>query len=158
MQALKQWFLQLSERERILVVAASAVSIVVLFYYLVWSPLHQAVDTQSAALENDRKLLVWVQEQSSRAQMLQSTGQQSSFSGSLTQLVNQTTREANILVSRLQPQGEELQVWIDQVPFNSLMRWLADLEQRGVVILQSDFSETNEDGFVQVRRLQLGKR
>lgn len=158
MQALKRWFLQLSERERMLVVAASVITVIVLFYYLLWSPLHQAVDTQSAALENDRKLLIWVQEQSSRAQLLQSTGQNNTFSGSLTQLVNQTTRAANISVSRLQPQDDELQIWIDEVPFNALMQWLADLEQRGVVILQSDFSETNEDGFVQVRRLQLGKR
>jgi len=158
MQAVKRWFLQLSERERILVLAASAVSVIVIFYYAIWSPLHQALDTQSLALENDRKLLVWVQEQSSRAQILQSTAQGNTFTGSLTQLVNQTTRAANISVSRLQPQDEELQVWIDEVPFNALMRWLADLEQRGVVILQSDFSETNEDGFVQVRRLQLGKR
>jgi general secretion pathway protein M len=157
MQGLKKWFLQLSERERVLVLAASAVSIVVLFYYLVWSPLHQAVDRQTSALVNDEKLLVWVKEQSSRAQMLNSAGQITRYTGSLTQLVNQTTRAANISVSRLQPQDEELQVWIDQVPFNALMLWLADLEQRGVVILQSDFSETNEDGLVQVRRLQLGK-
>lgn len=158
MQAVKQWFLQLTERERILVVAASLVTLLVLFYYLLWSPLNQALESQSAGLENDRKLLVWVQEQASRAQMLKSSGQINTFSGSLTQLVNQTTRSANISVSRLQPQDEELQVWIDQVPFNALMSWLADLEQRGVVILQSDFSETNEDGFVQVRRLQLGKQ
>jgi general secretion pathway protein M len=58
----------------------------------------------------------------------------------------------------MQPQDEELQVWIDSVPFNTLMLWLSALEQRGVIILQSDLSETNEDGFVQVRRLQLGKQ
>ncbi|MFC4698620.1 type II secretion system protein GspM [Glaciecola siphonariae] len=157
MQAVKQWFLQLSERERVLVLAASGVSLIVLFYYLLWAPLNNALDTQHAGLEADRKLLVWVQEQSSRAKLLQSTGQVTRFSGSLTQLVNQTTRSANISVSRLQPQDDELQVWIDEVPFNALMQWLADLEQRGVVILQSDFSETNKDGLVQVRRLQLGK-
>lgn len=158
MQSIKQWFLQLSERERALVAAASAITFVVLFYYLLWAPLHNAVNNQSTALESDRKLLMWIQEQSSRAKLLENSGQVNVFSGSLTQLVNQTTRDANILVSRLQPQDEELQVWIDEVPFNALMRWLADLEQRGVVILQSDFSETNADGFVQVRRLQLGKR
>ena len=157
MQGIRQWYLQLSERERILVLSAGAVSVVVLFYYLIWAPLNNSLNTQSAALDSDQKLLVWVQEQSNRAQLLKSTGQVASFNGSLTQLVNQTTRAANISVSRLQPQDDELQVWIDEVPFNALMRWLQDLEQRGVIILQSDFSETNEAGIVQVRRLQLGK-
>jgi general secretion pathway protein M len=157
MQGIRQWYLQLSERERILVLSAGAVSVVVLFYYLIWAPLNNSLNTQSAALDSDQKLLVWVQEQSNRAQLLKSTGQVASFNGSLTQLVNQTTRAANISVSRLQPQDDELQVWIDEVSFNALMRWLQDLEQRGVIILQSDFSETNEAGIVQVRRLQLGK-
>jgi general secretion pathway protein M len=157
MQGIRQWYLQLSERERILVLSAGVVSVVVLFYYLIWAPLNNSLNTQSAALDSDQKLLVWVQEQSNRAQLLKSTGQVASFNGSLTQLVNQTTRAANISVSRLQPQDDELQVWIDEVPFNALMRWLQDLEQRGVIILQSDFSETNEAGIVQVRRLQLGK-
>jgi len=123
MQALKQWFLQLLPRERILVIAASAVTIVVLFYYVLWAPLNNALETNKAGLASDRELMVWVQEQANRAALLQ----------------------------------DSLQVWIDEVAFNDLMRWLANLEQRGVMILQSDFSETNEDGMVQVRRLQLGK-
>jgi len=157
MQALKQWFLQLLPRERILVIAASAVTIVVLFYYVLWAPLNNALETNKAGLASDRELMVWVQEQANRAALLQDSQKGQRFAGSLTQLINQTTRASNIEVSRLQPQGEELQVWIDEVAFNDLMRWLANLEQRGVMILQSDFSETNEDGMVQVRRLQLGK-
>jgi general secretion pathway protein M len=158
MPALKKWFNGLSERERMLVLAAAAVTLVVLFYFLIWSPLQTGIKTQRLALENDQKLLVWVQEQSARAQLLKRTGQIKRFNGSLTQLINQTTRAANISVSRMQPQDEELQVWIDRVPFNTLMQWLNELEQQGVIILQSDFSETNEEGFVQVRRLQLGKQ
>lgn len=153
----KTWLAQLSTRERNLVYIAAGVSLIVLFYFLLWSPLNSALSTQKLALENDEKLLVWVQEQSARAQMLRSSGDVQRFTGSLTQLVNQTTRSAGISISRMQPQNEELQVWIDRVPFNTLMQWLDTLESRGVVILQSDFSQTNEEGFVQVRRLQLGK-
>jgi general secretion pathway protein M len=158
MQGLKKWFIALSERERILVLCAAAVTVVVVFYFLIWAPLQSGIKTQALALENDQKLLVWVQEQSARAQLLERSGEVNRYTGSLTQLINQTTRAANISVSRMQPQDEELQVWIDRVPFNTLMQWLNGLEERGVIILQSDFSETNEDGFVQVRRLQLGKQ
>nr|WP_136251167.1 type II secretion system protein M [Ningiella ruwaisensis] len=157
MQSVKQKFFALSERERILSIIAGVVSIIVLFYFLLWSPLNQAIETQSQSLKADKQLMAWVQEQASRAQLLRRSGQVNQFNGSLTQLVNQTTRAANISVSRLQPQDDELQVWIDSVPFNTLMQWLDTLEKQGVIIIQSDFSETNEDGFVQVRRLQLGK-
>uniref|UniRef100_UPI0030C89757 type II secretion system protein M n=1 Tax=Ningiella ruwaisensis TaxID=2364274 RepID=UPI0030C89757 len=157
LQSVKQKFFALSERERILSIIAGVVSIIVLFYFLLWSPLNQAIETQSQSLKADKQLMAWVQEQASRAQLLRRSGQVNQFNGSLTQLVNQTTRAANISVSRLQPQDDELQVWIDSVPFNTLMQWLDTLEKQGVIIIQSDFSETNEDGFVQVRRLQLGK-
>ncbi|MBT1451400.1 type II secretion system protein M [Glaciecola sp. XM2] len=156
MQAAKNWLNQLSPRERVLVYIAAGVTVIVLFYFLLWAPLNNALKTQSLALENDQKLLLWVQEQSARAQLLRSSGQVNQFNGSLTQLVNQTTRAANISVSRMQPQDDELQIWIDRVEFNTLMQWLNGLEQRGVVVLQSDFSQTTDDGFVQVRRLQLG--
>lgn len=125
--------------------------------FLIWSPIHTAVDTQKAALVAEKQTLTWVNEQASRAQVLRQSTTRTSYQGSLTQLVNQTTRSAGIPVSRMQPQGEELQVWIDQVAFNQLMMWLENLEKKGVVIIQSDVSQVDTSGFVQVRRLQLGK-
>lgn len=157
MDALKTWFTSISEREQKLVVAAAIVGTLGIFYFLIWSPLHSALDTQQSALVSEKQTLVWVAEQAARAQVLRQSGSKTSYNGSLTQLVNQTTRSANIPVSRMQPQGEELQVWIDQVEFNTLMSWLELLEQRGVSIIQTDVSEVDAQGFVQVRRLQLGK-
>lgn len=157
MAELKKWFSSISEREQKLVIAASIIAVIGLFYFLVWSPLHNAVDSQRAALISEKQTLVWAKEQASRAQVLRQSSSRAAFSGSLTQLINQTTRSANIPVSRMQPQGEELQVWIDSVPFNNLVAWLETLEKRGVKIIQSDLSEVDQQGFVQVRRLQLGK-
>ncbi|MGQ8366506.1 type II secretion system protein GspM [Glaciecola sp. 1036] len=157
MDGLKQWFKNLSERERYLVIGAGIMTLVALFYLVIWAPLNNAIDTNRAGLNSDRELNTWLEEQANRAILLRQGNQSQSFSGSLTQVINQTTRNAGISVSRMQPQGEELQVWIDAVPFNDLMQWLNNLEQRGVVIVQSDISETDEQGIVQVRRLQLGK-
>lgn len=157
MEALKSWFTSISEREQKLVIAAAIVGTLGIFYFLIWSPLHSAVNTQQAALASEKQTLMWVQEQAGRAQVLRQSSRKTSFNGSLTQLVNQTTRNANIPVSRMQPQGEELQVWIDQVEFNTLMSWLEQLEKSGVSIMQSDVTEVDAQGFVQVRRLQLGK-
>ncbi|MFT6268157.1 MAG: general secretion pathway protein M [Alphaproteobacteria bacterium] len=157
MEKLKTWFTGLSEREQKLVLIASAVAFVGIFYFAIWSPMSTAVEEQKLAVEGEKQLLSWVNEQSSRAIILRQSSNKTSFSGSLTQVVNQTTRSANIPVARMQPQGEELVVSLDQVVFNDFLLWLDVLENRGVIILQSDVSQVDEQGFVQVRRLQLGK-
>jgi general secretion pathway protein M len=157
MENLKTWFKGLSEREQKMVLAASVVAVVGIFYFAIYNPLTTAIEDQKNAVASDKELLVWVQEQSSRAQVLRQSASQTRYTGSLTQVVNQTTRSANIPVARMQPQGDELIVFIDQVAFNDYIQWLSTLEGRGVIILQSDVSEVDTQGFVQVRRLLIGK-
>lgn len=154
---MKAWFTGLSEREQKLVSIAGSVAILLVFYFGIWSPITNAAADQALAVESDKQLLSWVQEQSSRAIILRQSANKTAFSGSLTQVVNQTTRNANIPIARMQPQGEELSVSIDQVVFNDFLKWLKVLEDKGVMIIQSDVSEVDSQGYVQVRRLQLGK-
>ncbi len=157
MDNIKAWFKGLSEREQKMVLLASVVAIVGIFYFAIWSPLNSAITAQQAAITSDKQLLTWVQEQSNRAAVLRQSSSKKSFNGSLTQVVNQTTRSAQIPVARMQPQGEELVVYVDQVAFNAYLQWLDELEKLGIIIVQSDLSEVDAQGFVQVRRLQLGK-
>jgi general secretion pathway protein M len=157
MNKMKIWYTSLSEREQKLVSMAGGVAILLVFYFGIWSPITTATADQRVAVDSDKKLLSWVQEQSNRAIILRQSSNKKTFSGSLTQVVNQTTRSANIPIARMQPQGEELSVSIDQVVFNDFLQWLKTLEDRGVMIIQSDVSEVDSLGYVQVRRLQLGK-
>lgn len=49
--------------------------------------------------------------------------------------MNRTAFNQKIKIARLQPQGQELQVWIDTVPFDDLLIWLATLsDQYGVQV------------------------
>jgi general secretion pathway protein M len=109
-------------------------------------------------LESQTAFAAWVDEQAVRAAKLRQSASGASFTGSLTQLVNQTTRTSNIQVARMQPVGDNLQISIDDVLFSDLVTWLELIERRGVVVIQSDITETNNAGYVQVRRLQLGSR
>jgi general secretion pathway protein M len=152
------WFYALNEREQVLVSAAAVVGAVAIFYFGLWSPLNNALAKQEQLLTSQRDFQVWVEDQAARAAKLRQSSSGPSFNGSLTQLVNQTTRSNQIQVARMQPVGENLQITIDEVPFNALVKWLDTIERRGVVVLQSDITETDEVGYVQVRRLQLGKR
>ncbi|OJF69805.1 general secretion pathway protein GspM [Alteromonas sp. V450] len=158
MNALLEKFKALTEREQKLVIVSVLVVIIAIFYYVVWSPLNNALVKQEKLLDNQQSLLVWVKDSAARAQQLRrSTSSSRSFSGSLPQAVNRTTSQYDIAISRMQPQGEELQVWVDQAPFNNVLEWLKTMESMGVVILQADFAEVEASGYIKIRRLQLGK-
>lgn len=152
------WFYALSEREQKMVSIAGIVSVIAIFYFALWAPLNSALTQQKSVLESQTEFAVWVDGQAFRAAKLRQSASGASFTGSLTQLVNQTTRTSKIQVARIQPVGDNLQISIDEILFADLVSWLDLVERRGVVVVQSDITETNNAGYVQVRRLQLGKR
>lgn len=157
MAAIKQWFAQLNKREQQMLTLAAIVAIALLIYILLWAPVKEQLNKQRQALANERNLLTWVEEQSQRAYKLRQSSSTKQFTGSLTQLVNQSTRRLNISVSRMQPQNDNLQLSIDLIEFDRLLTWLLEVEQNGVQVLQSDITETEQPGLVQVRRLLLAK-
>ncbi|WP_394222265.1 type II secretion system protein GspM [Alteromonas gracilis] len=158
MNALLEKYKALTEREQKLVVVSAVVVVIALFYFTIWSPLNSALDKEKQLLDNQQSLLVWVKDSAARAQQLRrSSSGKRAFSGSLPQAVNRTTAQHDIEIARMQPQGDELQVWVDQAPFNSVLDWLKAMENMGVVILQADIAEADAPGYIKIRRLQLGK-
>jgi general secretion pathway protein M len=158
MDKLKSTFLQLSSREQRLVIISAVLVLVAIFYWGIWSPLNTSLERNQTAVNNQTELLEWVQKNANRAvQLRNSGGNKTTFSGSLPQVVNQSANRMKIAISRMQPQDEELQVWIDQAPFNDVLSWLQSLEKIGVNILDIDIAESDLPGQVKIRRLKLGK-
>lgn len=158
MDKLLATFKQLNARERLLVSISAVFVVVALFYWLIWSPLNTAIERGHKNISSQQSLLAWVQKNSNRAiQLRGSAGNAKRFTGSLPQAVNQSASRMRIKISRMQPQGDELQVWVDQAPFNDVLSWLQSLEKSGVNILDIDVAETGEPGQVKIRRLKLGK-
>lgn len=158
MNAVIEKYRALTEREQRLVQLSAIVVIIAIFYFAIWSPLTTSIERQRALLDSQQELLVWVKDSARRAQQLRrSQGAGTAFSGSLPQAVNRTTAQHNIAIARMQPQGEEIQVWVDQAPFNDVLEWLQSMEQIGIIILQADMTEADSEGYIKIRRLQLGK-
>ncbi|MDO6694386.1 type II secretion system protein M [Aliiglaciecola sp. 3_MG-2023] len=158
MQDLLDKFNQLSERERILVAVSGVLLIIFLFYYIVWAPIDKSLETQSKLVATKQSDLLWFKQNANRAiQMRSGNGAATVFTGSLPQAVNKSAGRVNIAISRMQPQGDELKVWVDQAPFNDVLSWLQSLENLGIRIINVDLAEANVSGMVKVRSLQLGK-
>jgi len=158
MNVVMEKYKALTEREQRLVMISAVAVIIAIFFWGIWKPLNDAVDQQRTLNTSQQKLLVWVKDSAARAKQLRrsSTGT-ATYNGSLPQAVNVTTSRHNIAISRMQPQGEEIQVWVDQAPFNDVLAWLQALENMGIVILQADIAEADGPGLIKIRRLQLGK-
>ncbi|EWH11239.1 general secretion pathway protein M [Catenovulum agarivorans DS-2] len=154
---MKQWFESLAEREKRLVIGAAVVFVIGLFFQLIWGPLNNALEKAEQNVKNKQALLLWVSEKTAEYQQLKGNSK-ASASGSLNQIVNSAARQAGISIARMQPQGDSLQVQIDQVEFNAFVRWLATLVQnKGLTIESLDITETDRTGAVRVRRLQVTK-
>ena len=158
MEKLLNKFRQLTEREQYLVIACSVVVVIGMFYWLVWAPLNKAIETNETLVKNKKEDLVWLTKNVNKAlQLKRSSGGQKQFTGSLTQAVNQTASRVRITISRMQPQGEELKVWVDQAPFNDVLSWLQTMENMGIQIINLDVAQADAPGLIKIRSLQLGK-
>jgi general secretion pathway protein M len=158
MDELKQRYANLTEREQWLVKIVGVSVTIALLYSMIWSPLVTAVEKSERTLKSQQNVLQTMQKDSKRAMQLKASGSRNtSLSGSLAQAVNGTANTLSVSISRMQPQGEELIVWVDEAPFDSLLAWFQAMESRGVRILDADVIETNKPGLIKVRRLQVGK-
>lgn len=155
---MKQWWTQLQEKEQRLVVLMVVMVTIFLFYHLIWSPINDGLTKESKKLERNQALLTYVQQNTSRYQSALKNGGSKAANGSLLSIVNRVAKSYQININRVQPQGDDIQVWIEQIAFNQLLLWLDDLSQKqGLTIKAIDISEGDEQGLVKVRRLQLGK-
>jgi len=154
---MKEWWLQLNQREQSLVGSLGSVLIVFLLYSLIWQPLNENIEQGQKKLDSRQALLSFVAQETARYKTFSGSGGANS-SGSLSSVINQTARSKNISITRVQPQNSDIQVWIDNVAFSQLLNWLEELaKNEGIYVQNVDLGQTDEAGQVQVKRLQLGK-
>lgn len=154
---MKERWLQLDLREQRLVLVMAAVVLFFILYSAVWAPLNNNIEAASKKIERQQKLLTWVQESTAKYKSAAGSNR-SNNNGSLSSIVNKTAGRNQILIARMQPQGDDLQVWIDEVSFNQLLTWLEQLsEKEGISVKAIDITNAQQAGVVKVRRLQLGR-
>lgn len=154
------WWRGISAREQRLLVIGCTLLAIGLFYWLVWQPLDSRIAERERQVKNQQQTLVWLKEKGERVLAAQAgSGRNIELGGTLDGVVNRTAFNHKIKITRLQPQGQELQVWIDAVPFDGLLMWLAELSDRyGVQVKVIEVArEQLPAGMVKVRRLQVSR-
>ncbi|WP_421240337.1 GspM family type II secretion system protein ExeM [Aeromonas enteropelogenes] len=160
MAKLHGWWHGITAREQRLVAAGGILLLIGLCYWSIWHPLNNRIAERERQVQNQQQTLAWLKEKG--AEVIAMRGNQvvsADTGGTLEGTVNRTAFNHKIKIARLQPQGSELQVWIDTVQFDDLLLWLATLvEQHGVQIQVIEIArEDLAPGLVKVRRLQLSR-
>jgi len=132
------WFQTLNERERRLVAAAAAVAGLVLLYALV--SLDRGVARAEARLAQKRQDLAWMQSVEPQLAAAGPAAAAPASQRSLIVVVDNSAREVGLgtalTSSEPSPQGG-LRVRLDRAPFDTLVGWLARLEQQNRVRVES---------------------
>ncbi|NQY88461.1 MAG: type II secretion system protein M [Colwellia sp.] len=156
---MKTWWQGLNLREQQLVLAMSATFSIFLLYSLVWQPLNDNLANSKKSLASRQALLTWVADNTARYQSVKSVSGKQKSSASLSSIINRTANQQQLTITRMQPQGEQLQVWLDSVPFTQLLFWLEHLaNNEGLRVQAIDLTKADNQGEVRVRRLQLTKQ
>lgn len=153
---MKEKWQNLNAREQKLVIGMAVVVICFLFYSMIWQPLNDGIEKAQKKVDRQTELLAWVKEKTEIAK--QSKSNRRSSGGSISSIVSKTAKRNNVVITRIQPTGDDIQVWIDQVVFSHFLQWLNQLViSEGLHVKAVDLSDTDQAGVVKVRRLQLGK-
>lgn len=158
MDNLRNWWQGLVPREQQLVSIAGGFLVVAVLYWGIWSPISQAQQdaerNHSAAL----KTLNFVKQSANKLVGLKQTGATQKIAGSLSAIVNQSASQFGLEITRMQPQGDKVQLWMDDVPFDALLSYLHHLvKDKGLILDSLDLAEADVAGLVKVRRIQLSQ-
>ncbi len=154
---MKEWWLQLNNREQQLVSGLGAVVVIFVLYSFIWKPLNSNIEQGIKKLERQQSLLSWVASETSRYQANKGNRRPTS-SVSVSSIINRTARAQGITIARVQPQNSDVQVWIDNTSFNALLTWLQQLSvNEGIQVKNIDLTGVEQSGEVRVKRLQLGR-
>ncbi len=157
---MKTWFMQLNQREQLSVTVMVVAVVLCLLYLFLWKPL--ATQRAALALQNTAtaESLGRVDAMASEYKQLRKSGAKASSNRNLTTLINQSTAQSSLSVSRLQPNAKgEIQVRLENAAFDKLLSWLHRVEFReGLLVREVSVTQTGNAGRVNatVRIAQAG--
>lgn len=139
MNAVKAWYAGLKERERKIVLAGGiAVAALTLVAGLLM-PLHSSVAAAQTRVEAQRDDLAWMQQNAAEVQAAAGSFSAASNESPIV-LVDRTGRESGLsqALRGTQPSGNAgVRVELESAPFDTLVSWLANLEQRHGISIES---------------------
>lgn len=160
MKALLIYWQGLEKREQHFSIIGISLFLLCILYFGIISPIQSKAVQANRDLTSERALFTWLSDKAGQIEVLRtktgSTGQTNDLP--LNQAVTASVKPYNLEIDRLQPQQNELEVWLKPMSFSSLLKWLDHLSiNYGVQVRFIDISKTDTQGMVDVKRLRFGR-
>lgn len=155
---LTQRWHSISSREQRLLLVCGGLLILGLLYWGLLQPLHARTEQAQMRLNTEKQLLAWVHHSADKIVTLRAqTGSKGvQRHQPMNQVISSTASRYQVELIRMQPRDEMLQVWVQPLPFNTLINWLAQLrDQYGLHVQFLDINRAEHSGTVEVNRLQF---
>jgi len=157
---MKQWWLNLAERERRILLLGTAAVLFALLYWNGWAPLQQHLQQSRHQVQQLQQQLNWMHQQAPLLRQLKQAAPINAAADiDIASALTASSQTQQLALKRIQPQGENALVELDIVGFDQLVNWLDLLEQQyGITPQQIELqSLPTLVGKVQVKRLLLGR-
>ena len=128
---------------------------VIILVYAILLPAHRYANEAAELHQQRTEIFAWMQGNETAARKLptQSTKKPSASGESLLSLATGTAQNNDLNFKRFEPFGENgLRLWLEDAPFNNLLKWLTQLQQqKGVLVKQVSIDRATENGRVNAK-------
>lgn len=150
MTGIRQYWQNLSARERWLLGAGLVFAIAVTFYVAVWEPWHAGLRQLRSAVPEKVRTLNWMTQQTEALApvIARQPNRTREDPTPLLTVIEQAATAMGLrqTIRRMQPgQGGEVQIWIEGVAFDPWLRWIDALGRRGVEVTNAVISRSGEN-------------
>lgn len=155
---MKAWWQNLQPRERMTLAAGALALAGILYYFILWQPAQQALETKRERLDNIREDTAWMRSAVQRYQRLsrdQGPAARNESDEALYALADRTARADQLgdAIGGVTPEDEgRVRVNLRGASFENVLRWLARLETEfGIHAEPVSVERTDETGMVNAR-------
>ncbi len=147
----------LEPRERLVITAGSIIAVAMLVYTLLWMPLQRDLTRLRVSVPKERSQLAQMQVQARQVARLRTGVGATAPSDNLLTTLERSAVERGLRrnITRMEPDGSAaVRLALDDVSFNTLLQWLADLQrQAGVRTENATITAQSAPGIVDARLL-----
>jgi general secretion pathway protein M len=152
---LLQRYASMTAMEQVVVKLCALILAGLLLYTLAWSPAKEFMDKSRNDLERAEQLLTLVEKNKATLIRLAkgSTSSKSLTSQQLVSSVTNLAKRQGLNLKRFEPSGtNEVKVWVEQVPFDDVVTWLAALSKSlKIEVNQLSLERGDAEGLVSAR-------
>ena len=130
-------FTRLGKRGQISVVILGSFLGIFILYSILWVPISNSVENAKKTYQKEYALLSWMSAQEAHVlEGRKNPTNRSASNKSLLSLVNNEAQRSSLPLKRYEPDGDKkLRVWLEDVPFDSVILWMNTLsESKGLSI------------------------